>query len=82
MVDDPSGFWITSGGSLDCTISDVVAGGAQDFFGGLLDPSDEVPADGATLEPCFRYPTFIEDSAKRWTPGLVKYVAGKARQEW
>ena len=40
---------MTSGGSLDCTISDVVAGGAQDFFGGLLDPSDEVPAEGATL---------------------------------
>ena len=49
MVDDPSGFWMTSGDSPDCTISDVVAGGAQDFFGGLLDPSDEVPAEGGTL---------------------------------
>ena len=46
MVDEPSGFCIASGGSVDCTISDVVVaiGGTDDFLVGLLDPRDDVPA--------------------------------------
>ena len=47
MVDEPSRFWMASGGSLDCTISDVVVaiGCTEDFLEvGLLDPRDDVPA--------------------------------------
>ena len=55
MVDEPSGFWIGSGGSLDCTISDVTAAheeGTDDFLvigSALLDPNDDVPAQEEPL---------------------------------
>ena len=57
MVDDPSGFWIASGGSLDCTISDVTAAaheeeGADGFRvvgAALLDPKDDVPSQKEPL---------------------------------
>lgn len=49
MVDEPSGFCIGSGGSLDCTISDVVVAIGVFLVVGLLDPRDDVPARQANF---------------------------------